>query len=186
MSINSPHDKYISINAEIDFDEKEPNIPFNSSNSKVKFMTPNATQLHIENVDRSKIRVRSKKRMRPTICSPDKISKIRETFYSLSSYWKKLEGDSKSAFEKWELDRFENEIKFRDFIKTLNIFEEIEYASDDLVKALYEYVKSAKESVVNDAIDVINSYHVGKIDPTSIVARLERETRKRSKGRKKN
>ena len=113
--------------------------------------------------------------------SPYKISKIRETFFSLSAYWKKLEGDSKPAFEKCELDRFDNEIKFREFLKTLHIFEELEYASDDLLKALYDYVKSSKESVTNDAIDVINSYHVGKIDPTSIVARLERETRKRAK-----
>ena len=46
----------------------------------------------------------------------------------------KSEEDYKPDFEKLVLDIFENKIKCCDSIKTLNIFEEIEYISHDLVK----------------------------------------------------
>ena len=43
-----------------------------------------------------------------TICCPNKINKIRETFYSLSTYWWSMEEGYKPDFEKWVLDIFEN------------------------------------------------------------------------------
>ena len=70
---------------------------------------------------------------------------LSKKFYELSGKWKELENDSKPAFRKYKLQMFEQMIRTRDFKETFDIVQKLDYATDDVLKVLFEYVKSTQK-----------------------------------------
>lgn len=108
---------------------------------------------------------------------------LTKKFYELSGKCKKLENDLKPTLQKYKLSMFENIIRQKDFKETLGIVEQLNYATDDVLGVLFEYVKSTqkdyKRESLRDAMTYINRYKSSDTKTSNLIARLDREARKR-------
>ena len=81
-------------------------------------------------------------------------------------------------------ERFKNKIKDQEFMRTLNLMEDLDFATTNSFNIMYEYMNGDKLEDVSNQLAIVEDYNSGKGDPARVVARIERATKKRNQDKK--
>ena len=104
---------------------------------------------------------------------------VRNKIYTISKEWDQLRRSGKEEINTLLINQFKNTMAKKWFEDTLDIMERMDFAKTDTFNSIYQFfARDRDESILNE-ISVVRDYASGKLDPSSIVAKIERTTRKR-------
>lgn len=66
-----------------------------------------------------------------------------------------------------------------EFNDTLELMEKLDFAHTKSFSLVYDYMENDREENIKTELAVVNDYSTGKGDPSRVVAKIERATRKR-------
>ena len=110
----------------------------------------------------------------------------KKQIYQLAKKCDSFISDGAELIRQFEFKRTIDNLKHKDFLSTIDMLQELEFADTSVLSLLYNYKVDSEVQDIRNCMDVIQEYRKGVNDPCRQVARLEMniiDTQKRRKQR---
>ncbi|CAI2362263.1 unnamed protein product [Moneuplotes crassus] len=106
-----------------------------------------------------------------------KAKKLRSKIYSIYKACDDATTQGKEDMKILLFERFQNNIRRKEFCKTLSLMETLNFATTNSFKTMHDYMKEDHDQIIQNQLSIMEDYNTGKGDPSRIVARIERATK---------
>ncbi|CAI2363209.1 unnamed protein product [Moneuplotes crassus] len=108
-----------------------------------------------------------------------KTQKLRHKFYSISKACDDATLKGREDMRELLFERFKHKIQDQEFKKTLSLMESLDFATTNSLSIMYDYMKGDIDESIQNQLCIMEDYNSGKGDPSRVVARIERATKKK-------